>query len=59
MKNIMKVKEPFTEEEKIYKINLPIDNEGYELTIKFNNLQIKKDPNSNEEIIYNKEQIYQ
>ena len=55
MKNIIKIKEPFTEKEKIYKINIPIDNEGYELPIKFNNLEIKKDPNSKEEIIYNKE----
>ena len=55
MKNIIKIKEPFTDKEKIYKINIPIDNEGYELPIKFNNLEIKKDPNSNEEIIFNKE----
>ena len=55
LKNIISLKEPYIEQEKIFKIKVPKDKEGYELPIKINNLEVKKDPISNEEIIYNKD----
>ena len=55
LKNIKVFKQPETEKEKIIKINIPIDNEEYELPIKISNLEIRKDKNSKEEKIFNKE----
>ena len=55
LKNIVKLKDSNPKKEKIIKINIPIDNEGYELPIKFTHLEIRENQNTNEEIIYNRD----